>query len=109
MDSAEIVIVRKSFFESLTGIDLVFSHLIALTGVTGFFVSLIFTTSTCPARVIDETSPVQMLVCVGILQDRFRKRRRQLATIPRNDMPILRARDLSKVSAARMRQCCFVC
>jgi hypothetical protein len=50
------------------------AHLIALAGVAAFMI----------------------LLCIGILQDRYRRRRRQMLQIPRNEMPILRSTDLSK-------------
>ena len=37
-----------------------------------------------------------VLVCLGIAQDRFRRRRRQLGTIPRGAMPVLRSRDVGR-------------
>jgi hypothetical protein len=72
--SVQIDINTPSFFAQTIGLDLNFQHFIAAVAVNGFLI----------------------LVCLGILQDRFRRRRRLLALIPRRQMPIVHMGDLSK-------------
>lgn len=72
--SIQIDINTPSFFQQTTGLDLNFQHFIAAIAVNGFL----------------------FLICLGVLQDRFRRRRRLLALIPRRTMPIIHMGDLAK-------------
>lgn len=72
--SIQIDINTPSFFQVTTGLALNFQHFIAAIAVNGFL----------------------FLVCLGVLQDRFRRRRRLLALIPRRSMPIIHTGDLAK-------------
>ena len=83
-----ITFFEPSLFQSVTGLDLYFPHFIAGIVVYGLLT----------------------LVCIGVLQDRYRRRRRLLLTIPRDEMPVLRMRDVSKVSLeASLMVCAGTC